>query len=83
MVGLDPAAQRGELGDQRIDDGGAAPLDDRPAVAVGQRGEETGEDARERRRERQHGVGGRARHQCPPLVGAEALRHLVGGGQGP
>ena len=71
---LDPTAERGELGHQGVDDRRAAALDDGPAVAVRQRGEEAREHAGERRRQRQHGVRRGPRHQRPPFVGAEASR---------
>ena len=50
----------------------------RASRAVGQRGEEAWEDARQRRGQRQHGVRGRAGHQRPPLVGAEPARPCAG-----
>ena len=51
-------------------DGGAAALDDGPADAVAQRGEQEPERRRQRRRERLHGVRGRAGQQRPGRVGA-------------
>ena len=75
---LDPPAHGGQLGDEGVDDGGTPALRHGPAVVVGQGGEEPGEDARERRREGQHGVGGRAGHQRPPLLGAEPSGQVPG-----
>ena len=46
----------------------ASAFDDRPAEAVGQRGEEPWEGARERRSERQHGMGGRCRPRARGLL---------------
>ncbi len=75
---LDPSTHGGELGDEGIDDDGTAALDHRPAVAVRQRGEQTGKDAGERSRERQHGVGRRARHERPAFLGAETPSQVLG-----
>ena len=71
----------GQLGDECVDDGRTPPLDDRPAEAVSHGGEEPGEDAGERRRERQHGMGGRAGHERPRLFGMEPVGHALGGGE--
>ncbi len=70
-----------ELGHEGIDDGGAATLHDGPAVVVRQRGEEPGKHAGERRRQRQHGVGGRAGDQGPALVGTEAPGEMLRRGE--
>ena len=79
-VSTRPPAAR-QLGDEGIDDGGAAALDDGPAVAVRQRGEEPWEDAGQRRRQRQHGVGGRAGDERPALLGLEPPGQVLGRGE--
>jgi hypothetical protein len=70
-AGLDATVQGQEFGDERVDDRSAPAFDHGPAVAMGHRSEEARERARERRGERQHGVGGGARHHRTPRFGAE------------
>ena len=70
-----------ELGDEGADDSGAPALHHRPAVVVRERGEEPGEDAGEGRRQGQHGVGGGAGHERPPLLGTEAPGEMLGRGE--
>ena len=78
-AGLHPAPELGELRHQRVHDGGAPTLDHRPPEAMGQRNEEPREHARKRRRERQHGMRGRAGHERPTLLGVELPGHALGG----
>ena len=67
-----------QLGHQRGDECARPSLDDRPSEAMGQCGEEPWEDTREGRGQRQHGVGGGARHEGAAFFALEPLRHVLG-----
>ena len=82
MIGHDVAAERPELGDQRVSDGLRATLDHRPADRVRERAQRQPERGRQRAIQPQHRVRGDAGEQgSSRLVVEPATREALGGPQ--